>query len=209
DDDSLLNLDRAFDSSKKFDRTVSAAIGEDLKKYQKGLDDSRKVAKKSNDDPFYQQAQRECRGYDTCVRDRTKKLRDKNAKAIAKADADAKKSNSDPLYLQARRECGGYDTCVRERVKKLRQQAQAKPKRTATAPKHTTPKNTTPKKPVVTKPTAKKVDPAVAKKQYEEASRVCGGYDTCVKDRLAKVRDTSAKTTKPTTKPATKKKTKK
>ncbi|NUT91996.1 MAG: hypothetical protein HOY78_08180 [Saccharothrix sp.] len=49
----------------------------------------------------------------------------------------------------------------------------------------------------------------LARSSTRKASRVCGGYDTCVKDRLAKVRDTSPKTTKPTTKPATKKKTKK
>ncbi|WP_323180833.1 hypothetical protein [Streptomyces atratus] len=37
-------------------------------------------ADKSNKDPPYQQAQRECGGYDTCVTERTRKLREQNAK---------------------------------------------------------------------------------------------------------------------------------
>ncbi|MBW4716437.1 hypothetical protein [Saccharothrix obliqua] len=241
---------RAFDGSKEFASGTTRAIAPDLIKYQKSLDEARKVAKKSNADPLYQQARRECGGYDTCVQDRVKKLRDKSAKGVAKAERNAKKSNADPLYQQARRECGGYDTCVQDRVKKLRdksakgvakaernakksnadplyQQARrecggydtcvqdrvkklrqqaAAPKKTTTGAKNATPKKTTPKK-TTTKPkqTTAKVDPAVAKKQYEEANRVCGGYDTCVKDRLAKVRGTGAKATTPAKKTETKK----
>ncbi|NUT45756.1 MAG: hypothetical protein HOV94_00350 [Saccharothrix sp.] len=191
------DINRSFDGSKEFASGTSRAIGEDLKKYQASLDAAKKVADKSNNDPLYQRARRECGGYDTCVNDRVKKLREQNAKAIARSDRNAKKSNDDPLYQQARRECGGYETCVKDRVKKLRAEAAAKPKKTTTAPKKTTTpkKSTTPKKATTAKKatTPKKTDPALAKKQYEEANRVCGGYDTCVKDRLAKVRGTGAK----------------
>ncbi|MFK4103195.1 hypothetical protein ACI2L1_24565, partial [Streptomyces sp. NPDC019531] len=78
------------------------------------------MADKSNSDPLYQQARSECAGYDTCVTDRVKKLRDQNAQDIANSAKDAQESNSDPLYQQARSECAGYDTCVTDRVKKLR-----------------------------------------------------------------------------------------
>ncbi|MFF1482932.1 hypothetical protein ACFVYD_36240, partial [Streptomyces sp. NPDC058301] len=75
--------------------------------------------------PLYQQARTECGGYDTCVTERTRKLRKQNAKAIQESTRKAKKSNADPLYQQARTECGGYDTCVTERTHTLREQKQA------------------------------------------------------------------------------------
>ncbi|WP_157619838.1 hypothetical protein [Saccharothrix sp. NRRL B-16348] len=184
-----------------YDTCVTDRVKKLRDKNAKDIAKADKNARKSNADPLYQQARRECGGYDTCVMDRVKKLRDKNAKDIAKADKNARKSNADPLYQQARRECGGYDTCVMDRVKKLRAaKAAAKPVKTPTKPEKVTTKKQTvePKKPVETKkvtkkPTEKKIDPAVAKKQYEAASKVCGGYDTCVKDRLAKVRGTGTK----------------
>lgn len=176
---------RAFDDSKPFPQDISVMVGPRLIEHRNALAAAEKVAKKSNADPLYQRARRECAGYDTCVKDRVKKLRDQNVKDIAKADRDARKSNADPLYQQARRECGGYDTCVKDRVKKLRAA-----KKSATPTKVTATK-VTPKKRV--EPTGKKIDPAVAKKQYEAAAKVCGGYDTCVKDRLAKVRGTGTK----------------
>ncbi|SCF67643.1 hypothetical protein, partial [Streptomyces sp. Ncost-T10-10d] len=77
---------------------------------------------RSNADPLYQQARTECGGYDTCVTERTHKLRKQNAKAIAQSTKKAHRSNADPLYQQARTECGGYDTCVTERTHKLRAQ---------------------------------------------------------------------------------------
>ncbi|MEV8438636.1 hypothetical protein AB0425_14755, partial [Actinosynnema sp. NPDC051121] len=135
-------------------------IGPELKKYQ-ALDTANKVAKKSNGDPLYRQAQRECRGYDTCVRDRVKKLRDGRDRSMAKADAAAKKSNGDPLYRQAQRECRGYDTCVQDRVKKLRDGRDRSMAKAGAAAKKSN------------------GDPL-----YRQAQRECRGYDTCVQDRV-------------------------
>ncbi|MFF2129835.1 hypothetical protein ACFVW1_31525 [Streptomyces olivochromogenes] len=95
-------------------------VGPKLVEHQNMLDTTKTLADKSNSDPLYQQARIECGGYDTCVTDRVKKLRDQNAQAVDDSTKAAQESNSDPLYQQARIECGGYDTCVTDRVKKLR-----------------------------------------------------------------------------------------
>ncbi|MFF8280645.1 hypothetical protein ACF05T_31985 [Streptomyces lateritius] len=94
--------------------------GPKLIKVEKTLDTVRKKADRSNADPLYRQARTECGGYDTCVTERTRSLRDKNTKDIAESTRKARKSNADPAYRQARTECGGYDTCVTERTRKLR-----------------------------------------------------------------------------------------
>jgi hypothetical protein len=191
------DVKRAFDDTKKFTSSASTLIGQRLIDYQKGLDDKVKKAQQSAKDPLYKQAMRECGSYDTCVKERVKKLRAQNAKDIAKSKKKAEQSAKDPLYKQAMRECGGYDTCVQDRLKKLRAQkpdAEKKP----TTKKTTEPKNTDAKK---------KSDASTAKKQYEEAAKICGGYETCVKDRLKKVRATDAKPKKEISKP--KKETKK
>ncbi|MFE4997697.1 hypothetical protein ACFRH4_41485 [Streptomyces mirabilis] len=95
-------------------------VGPKLVEHQNMLDTTKTLADKSNSDPLYQQARIECGGYNTCVTDRVRKLRDQNAQAVADSTKAAQESNSDPLYQQARIECGGYDTCVTDRVKKLR-----------------------------------------------------------------------------------------
>ncbi|MFI1826203.1 hypothetical protein ACH41E_07050 [Streptomyces sp. NPDC020412] len=96
--------------------------GPPLKKHQKMLDDTQRKARESNSDPAYLKARRECGGYETCVKERTKNLRQQQTKATAEANRKARESNSDPAYLKARRECGGYETCVKERTKVLREQ---------------------------------------------------------------------------------------
>ncbi|MFG2631324.1 hypothetical protein, partial [Streptomyces sp. NPDC048473] len=116
DDTPLDSLGRGFDTSKGFTQGTTRDIGPKLIKHQEMLDTTKAVADRSNADPLYQQARRECGGYDTCVTERTSKLRTQNAKAIAASTKKADKSNSDPLYQQARTECGGYDTCVTERT---------------------------------------------------------------------------------------------
>ncbi|SCF37657.1 hypothetical protein GA0074695_6289 [Micromonospora viridifaciens] len=182
-------LGRGLDTSKGFTQGASRDIGPKLVEAQKVIDHTKQLADKSNSDPLYQQARRECGGYDTCVTERVRKLREQNAKDVAVATKKAQKSANDPLYQQAQRDCGGYDTCVKDRLKKLR--AQATPTTTKT--------KSSPAKP--------KTDPDLAKKQYEEAAKVCGGYDTCIKDRLNKVRNATS-TTKPKTSTATKPKPK-
>ncbi|MEV6227666.1 hypothetical protein AB0L88_07225 [Saccharopolyspora shandongensis] len=44
--------------------------------------DATKQARRSANDPLYQQAQRECGGYDTCVQSRVKKLRSEKTARI-------------------------------------------------------------------------------------------------------------------------------
>ncbi|MEU1665163.1 hypothetical protein ABZ547_16340, partial [Streptomyces sparsogenes] len=122
DNNEIEVLFRGFDTSKGFTQDATRQVAPELIKSQKALDTAKAVADKSNKDPFYQQARTECGGYDTCVTERTDKLRKQNAKAIAESTKRAKESNADPLYQQARTECGGYDTCVTERTDKLRKQ---------------------------------------------------------------------------------------
>ncbi|MFG2631291.1 hypothetical protein, partial [Streptomyces sp. NPDC048473] len=104
------SLGRGFDTSKGFTQGATRDIGPKLIEHQEMLDTTKAVADRSNADPLYQQARTECGGYDTCVTERTHKLRKQNAKAITESTKKAKKSNADPLYQQARTECAGYDT---------------------------------------------------------------------------------------------------
>ena len=238
DDNALDTLVRGLDTSKGFTQGATRDIGPKLIEHQKKLDTTKRNADKSNADPLYQQARRDCGGYDTCVTERVRKLREQNAKALADSTKKAQQSNADPLYQRARQECGGYDTCVQDRLKKLRQekaktdkaiaestkkaqrstndplyqraqhecggydtcvQDRLKKLRATKAATTAKPKTTTAKpKTTTSKP---KTDPALAKKQYEDAAKVCGGYETCIKDRLNKVRgtDTKATPTKPKT----------
>ncbi|MFI9630715.1 hypothetical protein, partial [Streptomyces sp. NPDC052042] len=122
DNNTFETFGRAFDTSKEFTQGATRDIGPKLIEHQKKLDTTKAAAEKSSKDPLYQRARKECGGYDTCVTERTRKLRDQNTKAIANSTKKAEASNKDPLYLQARKECGGYDTCVTERTRKLRDQ---------------------------------------------------------------------------------------
>ncbi|MFJ8856136.1 hypothetical protein ACIRJP_38930, partial [Streptomyces sp. NPDC102437] len=83
DNNDIEVLFRAFDTSKGFTQDATRQVAPELIKSQKALDTAKAVADKSNADPFYQQARTECGGFDTCVTDRTDKLRKQNAKAIA------------------------------------------------------------------------------------------------------------------------------
>ncbi|MER5619147.1 hypothetical protein [Streptomyces sp. NPDC002215] len=165
DNNGIEVLFRSFDTSKGFTQDATRQVGPELIKSQKALDTAKAVADKSNADPLYQQARTECAGYDTCVTDRTAKLRKQNAKAVADSTKKAKESNADPLYQQARAECGGYDTCVTERTDRLRKQ-------NAKAVAEST----------------KKAKKSNADPLYQQARTECGGYDTCVTDRTAKLR---------------------
>ncbi|MCX5115527.1 hypothetical protein OOK13_45355 [Streptomyces sp. NBC_00378] len=161
DNNEIEVLFRGFDTSKGFTQDATRQVAPELIKSQKALDTAKAVADKSNADPFYQQARTECGGYDTCVIDRTAKLRKQNAKAIAESTKKAKKSNADPLYQQARTECGGYDTCVIDRTAKLRKQ-------NAKAIAEST----------------KKAKKSNADPLYQQARTECGGYDTCCRRAL-------------------------
>ncbi|MFF1483000.1 hypothetical protein ACFVYD_36605, partial [Streptomyces sp. NPDC058301] len=121
DNNEIEVLFRSFED-KGFTQGATRQIAPELIKMQHSLDTAKAAADKSNTDRLYQQARTECGGYDTCVTERTHKLRKQNAKAIQESTRKAKKSNADPLYQQARTECGGYDTCVTERTHKLRKQ---------------------------------------------------------------------------------------
>ncbi|MEU0632442.1 hypothetical protein ABZ355_34425, partial [Streptomyces sp. NPDC005989] len=83
DNNEIEVLFRAFDTSKGFTQGATREVGPELIKSQKALDTAKAVAGKSNADPLYQQARTECGGYDTCVTERTDKLRKQNAKAVA------------------------------------------------------------------------------------------------------------------------------
>ncbi|MET9568458.1 hypothetical protein ABZY34_04815, partial [Streptomyces virginiae] len=61
--------------------------------------ESDKKARKSNADPLYQQARKECGGYDTCVAERTRKLREQE-KGTTKGHADKGKRNQDDTGAQ-------------------------------------------------------------------------------------------------------------
>ncbi|MCX5166304.1 hypothetical protein OOK39_45570 [Streptomyces sp. NBC_00264] len=180
DNNEIEVLFRAFDTSKGFTQGATREVGPELIKSQKALDTAKAVADKSNADPLYQQARTECGGYDTCVTERTDKLRKQNAKAVAESTKKAKKSNADPLYQQARTECGGYDTCVTDRTDKLRKQ-------NAKAVAEST----------------KKAKKSNADPLYQQARTECGGYDTCVTDRVAKLRAQKKAATATTTQPRT------
>ncbi|MER5618238.1 hypothetical protein [Streptomyces sp. NPDC002215] len=198
DNNEIEVLFRAFDTSKGFTQGATREVAPELIKSQKALDTAKAIADKSNADPFYQQARTECGGYDTCVTDRTAKLRKQNAKAIADSTKKAKESNADPLYQQARTECGGYDTCVTDRTAKLRAQkkaaaAKGDQPRTTDAHKTTTAKTgqTNEHKTQNAKAIAdstKKAKKSNADPLYQQARTECGGYDTCVTDRVAKLR---------------------
>ncbi|MFD8381731.1 hypothetical protein ACFV2X_24900, partial [Streptomyces sp. NPDC059679] len=102
DDGPIGQIARGFDTSKEYAQGTVRKVAPELIKSQEALDTAKAVADKSNADPFYQQARTECGGYDTCVTERTDKLRKQNAKAIAESTKKAKESNADPLYQQAR-----------------------------------------------------------------------------------------------------------
>ncbi|MGW5641553.1 hypothetical protein ACWEV3_03220 [Saccharopolyspora sp. NPDC003752] len=169
DNNHLETFGRAFDTSKGFTQGTTRDIGPKLVEYQKQLDTTRKNADESNADPLYRQARHECGGYDTCVTERTKRLRDRNAREVADSTKKARTSNADPSYQQARRECGGYDTCVTERTKRLRKEEERKAR--------------------VVAPVTKKARTSNADPSYQQARRECGGYDTCVTDRTKRLRD--------------------
>ncbi|MFE6023845.1 hypothetical protein ACFQ6O_46710 [Streptomyces sp. NPDC056441] len=192
-----------------YDTCVTERTHELRKQNAKAIADSTKKAKKSNADPLYQQARTECGGYDTCVTERTHKLRKQNAKAIADSTKKAKKSNADPLYQQARTECGGYDTCVTERTAKLRAQKKATTTtattrttyvhKTTTAKTGQTNQHKTQNAKAIAEST-KKAAKSNADPLYQQARTECGGYDTCVTERTAKLRaQEKATTTKSTT----------
>ncbi|MGW3563533.1 hypothetical protein ACWDSL_06470 [Streptomyces sp. NPDC000941] len=172
DDGPIGQIARGFDTSKEYAQGTVRKVAPELIKSQEALDTAKAVADKSNADPLYQQARTECGGYDTCVTERTDKLRKHNAKAIAASTKKAKESNADPLYQQARTECGGYDTCVTERTDKLR-------KHNAKAIAAST----------------KKAKRSNADPLYQQARKECGGYDTCVTDRVSKLRAQKKATT--------------
>ncbi|MFE6498262.1 hypothetical protein [Streptomyces sp. NPDC057748] len=171
DNNDIEVLFRAFDTSKGFTQGATREVAPELIKSQKALDTAKAVADKSNADPFYQQARTECAGYDTCVIDRTAKLRKQNAKAIAESTKKAKESNADPLYQQANTECAGYSTCVTDRMAKLRKQNKQN-KQNAKAIADST----------------KKAKKSNADPLYQQANAECAGYSTCVTDRTAKLR---------------------
>ncbi|MEU1665164.1 hypothetical protein ABZ547_16345, partial [Streptomyces sparsogenes] len=109
----------------------------------------------------------------------------------------AKESNADPLYQQARKECGGYDTCVTDRVAKLRAQKKAatgrsdQPRATdvhkTTTAKTSQAKQRTQNARAIAEST-KRAKKSNADPLYQQARTECGGYDTCVTDRVAKLR---------------------
>ncbi|MDX3233789.1 hypothetical protein [Streptomyces sp. ME19-01-6] len=208
DNNDIEVLFRSFES-KGFTQGATRKVAPELIKSQKALDTAKAVADKSNADPLYQQARTECGGYDTCVTERTDKLRKQNAKAVADSTKKAKESNADPLYQQARVECGGYDTCVTERTDKLRTQKKATTTktttRTADAHKTTTAKTGQTKQHKTQNAKAiaestKKAKKSNADPLYQQARKECGGYDTCVTDRVDKLRaQKKATTTKTTT----------
>ncbi|WP_371095793.1 hypothetical protein [Streptomyces sanglieri] len=209
DNNEIEVLFRAFDTSKGFTQGATREVGPELIKSQKALDTAKAVADKSNADPLYQQARTECGGYDTCVTERTAKLRKQNAKAVADSTKKAKKSNADPLYQQARTECGGYDTCVTDRTAKLRAQKKAATA-TSTQPRTTDAHKTTTAKTGQTNEhktqnakaiadSTKKAKKSNADPLYQQARTECGGYDTCVTDRVAKLRAEKKTTTATTT----------
>jgi hypothetical protein len=172
------NADPVYQKARQDCGGYDTCVKDRTRKLRQAITDAEQKAKKSANDPVYRKAREDCGGYETCVKERVKKLRND----ITKAEKKAKKSANDPLYKQANKECGGYDTCVKDRLTKLRAKNTPEPKRTVTTKTQT--KKTT---------TTEAQRQAKAKKQYEEASKVCGGYDTCVKDRLQKVRNADAK----------------
>ncbi|MEU4506219.1 hypothetical protein [Streptomyces sp. NPDC024089] len=209
DNNGIEVLFRAFDTSKGFTQDATRQVGPELIKSQKALDTAKAVADKSNADPLYQQARAECGGYDTCVTERTDRLRKQNAKVVAESTKKAKESNADPLYQQARTECGGYDTCVTDRTAKLRAQKKAatakgdQPRttdvhKTTTAKTGQTNEHKTQNAKVVAEST-KKAKESNADPLYQQARTECGGYDTCVTDRVAKLRAEKKTTTATTT----------
>ncbi|SCL58874.1 hypothetical protein GA0070606_3007 [Micromonospora citrea] len=189
---------RDFDTSKGFRQTEALRIGPELMTYQEAED----IANRSNSDPAYQQARRDCGGYDTCVKERTRKLREQNTKLKKQAD----RSNNDPAYQQARRECGGYDTCVKERTRKLREQNTKLKKqadRSNNDPAYqqarrdcggydTCVKERTRKLREQNTKLKKQADRSNNDPAYQQARRECGGYDTCVKERTRKLREQRA-----------------
>ncbi|MFD5899823.1 hypothetical protein ACFWHU_38340, partial [Streptomyces sp. NPDC060366] len=178
DDNTWEELGRPF-TGPEFTPGELDAVGPTLTELQKTLDTTQAKAAESNADPLYQQARVDCGGYDTCVTERTAKLRDQAAMAVAESTKKATESNADPLYQQARVDCGGYDTCVTERVDKLRDQAADE-------------KEAAEKKARAVAESTKKATESNADPLYQQARVDCGGYDTCVTERTAKLRTQAA-----------------
>ncbi|MFF3129937.1 hypothetical protein ACFVRD_49145, partial [Streptomyces sp. NPDC057908] len=122
----------------------------------------------------------------------------KSQKALDTAKAVADRSKADPLYQQARTECGGYDTCVTERTAKLRAQKKAttttsnQPRttdvhKTTTAKASHTNQHKTQNAKAIAEST-KKAKKSNADPLYQQARTECGGYDTCVTERTARLR---------------------
>lgn len=84
-------LIRGFDTSKGFTQGTTRAVGPRLAKVQKTLDDVNAMAERSNSDPLYRQARRECGGYETCVQERVRKLR---AKSVSPRQAAIRKQEN-------------------------------------------------------------------------------------------------------------------
>ncbi|MEU7755740.1 hypothetical protein, partial [Micromonospora sp. NPDC049171] len=202
---------RDFDSSKGFRQTEALRIGPALIKYE----EAENIAKRSRNDRNYLQAQRECGGYDTCVTDRTRKLRELNTKLKKQTD----RSNNDPAYLQARKECGGYDTCVTERTRKLRElntKLKKQTDRSNNDPAYlqarkecggydTCVTERTRKLRELNTKLKKQTDRSNNDPAYLQARKECGGYDTCVTERTRKLREQNARNTNngPSTKKTT------
>ncbi|MGC4811289.1 hypothetical protein ACLQ29_12275 [Micromonospora sp. DT228] len=202
---------RDFDTSKGFRQTEALRIGLPLIKYQ----EAETIAERSRNDRNYLQAHRDCGGYDTCVTDRTRKLRELDTKLKRQAD----RSNNDAAYRQARVECGGYDTCVTERTRKLRElntRVKKQADRSNNDPNYqrarqdcggydTCVTERTRKLRELDTKLKKQADRSNNDAAYRQARKECGGYDTCVTERTRKLRQQNARNT--TTQPTTKKTT--
>ncbi|MEU8328401.1 hypothetical protein [Micromonospora sp. NPDC048839] len=192
---------RDFDGSKGFRQTEALRIGPALIKYE----EAENIAKRSRNDRNYLQAHRDCGGYDTCVTDRTRKLRELDTKLKKQAD----RSNNDAVYRQARVECGGYDTCVVERTRKLRElntKVKKQADRSNNDPTYqrarqdcggydTCVVERTRKLRELDTKLKKQADRSNNDAAYLQARKECGGYDTCVTERTRKLREQNARNT--------------
>ncbi|MFF1979571.1 hypothetical protein [Streptomyces sp. NPDC058198] len=170
-----------------YDTCVTERVGKLRGENAKAVAASTKKAAESNADPLYQQARTECGGYDTCVTERVKKLRDQ---AAAEKERAAKKKETTTKTRTTREEQPRKQDSQKAGPVQSTKTADAK-KGTAETP-GAQKESAKEKNAKAVAESTKKAAQSNADPLYQQARTECGGYDTCVTERVKKLRDQAA-----------------
>ncbi|MFD5029481.1 hypothetical protein ACFWM0_03495 [Streptomyces sp. NPDC058405] len=170
-----------------YDTCVTERVGKLRGENAKAVAASTKKAAESNADPLYQQARTECGGYDTCVTERVKKLR---GQAAAEKERAAKKKETTTKTRTTREEQPRNQDSQKAGPVQSTKTADAK-KGTAETP-GAQKESAKEKNAKAVAASTKKAAESNADPLYQQARTDCGGYDTCVTERVKKLRDQAA-----------------